>query len=71
MPIYYDPETGEYFRANGNKLVEVKRMGDLKSGGDPMDDGMDPMDDEMTMDDEGMPEEMPKGKGKTPPKGKK
>lgn len=73
MPIYYDPETGEYFRSNGNKLVEVKRMGDLKSGGDPMDDGMDPMDDEMTMDDEGMPvEKEPPAKGKTPPKkGKK
>ena len=69
MPIYYDPETGEYFRSNGNRVVEAKRMGDLKSGGDPMDDGMDPM-----TDDEDMPmdEEMPKKKGKgAPPKGKK
>lgn len=67
MPIYYDPESGEYFRANGNRVVEVKRMGDLKSGGDPMDDGMDAMTMDDEMDDE-MPEEMPKGKGKTPGK---
>ena len=72
MPIYYDPETGEYFRGNGNRVVEVKRMGDLKTGGDPMDDGMDPMDDEMTMDDEGMPTKKEStGKDKAPPRKEK
>ena len=74
MPIYYDPETGEYFRSNGNRLVEVKKMGDLKSGGDPMDDGMDPMESEedaMDLEEDAMETEMAKKKGKAPAKGKK
>lgn len=66
MPIFYDPETGEYFRSNGNRVVETKRMGDLKTGGNPMDDGMDPMSMDEDMDE--MPEDMPKKKGKAPVK---
>lgn len=69
MPIYYDPETGEFFRANGNTVVPVKKMGSLASGGDPMDDGEDPEEDSMDLEEDTMEAEMGKKKA-APKKGK-